>query len=428
MLRNVQKSRFVNNCLLEFRKNINKSSTVTISDALKNRNDKSKINLNPEEQSNKKLLQLKKYNRCLSTLTPASLPLAANGTAVSKEEARRFMSFFPDIVRELTESQKHKDAGDIHRWMSKVLQYNVPGGKKNRGLATVMAYKILAKSQDLTEDNIKLVMILGWCVEMFQACYLVLDDVMDNSDTRRGQPCWYKTNDLGLAAINDGLLLEAGLFELLKKYFGQKDYYINLVDMFHDAMLKTTIGQSLDVRTAIVQPIEKKLALFTMDLYSSIVKYKTAYYSFYLPVALAMYMSGIKDTEVHRQTKTILLEMGHFFQVQDDFLDCFGDPTVTGKKGTDIQEGKCTWLSVVALQRASKDELENIMYKHYGRPDQSSVNKIKDLYEKLGLPNTYAIYEEDSFNMIRQHAQQVSRGVPVDLFFKIMDKIYRREC
>lgn len=80
--------------------------------------------------------------------------------------------------------------------------------------------------------------------------------------------------------------------------------------------MKTTIGQSLDVRTAIVKPIEKKLELFTMDLYSSIVKYKTAYYSFYLPVALAMYMSGLKDPEVHRQTKTILLEMGHFYQVQ----------------------------------------------------------------------------------------------------------------
>jgi len=156
------------------------------------------------------------------------------------------------------------------------------------------------------------------------------------------------------------------------------------------------------------------------------VKYKTAYYSFSLPVALGMHMAGITDEERHRQAKTILLEMGQFFQVQDDYLDCFGDPEVTGKIGTDIQDGKCTWLAVVALQRASPEQ-KALLADCYGSKDPEKVAAVKELYEQLGLPSTYATYEDESYNIISTHIQQVSRGLPHKLFFKFMGRIYKRE-
>jgi farnesyl diphosphate synthase len=67
-----------------------------------------------------------------------------------------------------------------------------------------------------------------------------------------------------------------------------------------------------------------------------IVVYKTAFYSFYLPVALAMRMVGIQDEQAYELALSILLPLGEYFQVQDDYLDCYAPPEVLGKIGTDI--------------------------------------------------------------------------------------------
>jgi len=72
---------------------------------------------------------------------------------------------------------------------------------------------------------------------------------MDNSTTRRGRPCWYKVDNIGNAGFNDAILLEAGIYALIKKHFHDKDYYVELLDIMHDATYKTIFGQSLDTRT-----------------------------------------------------------------------------------------------------------------------------------------------------------------------------------
>lgn len=248
---------------------------------------------------------------------------------------------------------------------------------------------------------------------------------MDGSETRRGAPCWYKREDVGLNAMNDAILVEKGLYSILRKYFSNTPLYLPAMELFHDITMKTSMGQALDAMC--IKEGKPNFNAFTMKRYDAIVKYKSAYYTFQLPVALAMYMSNNFDEELHRQAKTILLEMGHFFQVQDDFLDCFGDSNVTGKFGTDIRDGKCSWLAVVALQRATQEQ-RAIMEKYYGKPDPEATEIIKSLYEELGLPNTYAVYEEETYNIIRTHIQQISKGLPHELFFKFMEKLYRRSA
>lgn len=161
---------------------------------------------------------------------------------------------------------------------------------------------------------------------------------MDGSITRRGQPCYYRREDIQLIAINDGCMLESFLFKILKKYFGDEIYYYQLIDLFLEVTRLTEFGQLLDLTS---QPLTSSSTVtssitdfsrFTIERYNSIVKFKTSFYSFYLPIASSMILSDIKDQYLYQQAKDILLIMGEYFQIQDDYLDCYGAPEVIGKK------------------------------------------------------------------------------------------------
>lgn len=129
-------------------------------------------------------------------------------------------------------------------------------GKLNRGISVVDTVEIL-RGTKLEGAEYKKAAILGWAVELvscqvmpiissslisltsngakqLQAYFLVADDMMDASITRRGQPCWYKVEKVGNIAINDSFMLEAALYRLLKKYYRKDSYYVDLLELFLD--------------------------------------------------------------------------------------------------------------------------------------------------------------------------------------------------
>lgn len=69
---------------------------------------------------------------------------------------------------------------------------------------------------------------------------------MDNSQTRRGLPCWHKKEGVGINAINDAILIESGLYSILRRHFSGLPSYVPILELFHDVTLKTSMGQALD--------------------------------------------------------------------------------------------------------------------------------------------------------------------------------------
>lgn len=340
----------------------------------------------------------------------------------------RFLDVFEDLVEELKQILvSYNMPQEAIEWFVRSLNYNTPGGKLNRGLSVVDTFAILnnTTSDKLNDTEYKKVALLGWAIELLQAYFLVADDMMDQSKTRRGQPCWYLVEGVNNIAINDSFMLEGAIYILLKKHFRQDPYYVDLLDLFHEVTFQTELGQLLDLITADEEIVD--LDKFSLEKHSFIVIFKTAYYSFYLPVALAMYMSGINDEKDLKQVRDILIPLGEYFQIQDDYLDCFGTPEQIGKIGTDIKDNKCSWVINQALLIATPEQRQ-LLDDNYGKKDDESEQKCKDLFKQLGIEKIYHDYEESIVAKLRKQIDQIdeSRSLKKDVLTAFLGKVYKR--
>lgn len=336
----------------------------------------------------------------------------------------QFHEFFPEMLRCLKNSPPLHKLPSMQEWVEKIVEYNLKGGKMNRGMAVVESFMIL-KNHQVSEEEKNTAIALGWAVEMLQAFFLVADDIMDGSLTRRMKPCWYRTNNLGVKAFNDSILLESLIYQIVSSYCKNQHYYLPVLELFHDVTMRTSLGQAMDLHSAPNPNEAPDLSKFTVETYDAIVKYKTAYYSFYLPVAVAMRLAGIQDNDLLKRAEDILLPMGRFFQVQDDYLDCFGDPEITGKIGTDIEDGKCSWLIVTALPMCDSAQRQ-LIEAHYGLKNTESVNLVKSLYQQFDIPKLYTEYEERSYKELTQMIEGIKHQLPTFIFQGFMEKIYKR--
>lgn len=250
------------------------------------------------------------------------------------------------------------------------------------------------------------------------------DDIMDRSERRRGKPCWYKKT--GLMAINDTYLMEQCIYKLIDKHFADEAYILDLYKAFHNITYLTAMGQELDMIISDNPAAKFSLDDYTEEKYRAIVKYKTAYYSFYLPVSLGMRVAQVKDARLFTEAEQILMKLGEFFQIQDDYLDCYGDPAVMGKVGRDIEDRKCSWLIIQALKKASKED-RDILQENYGKEDKIAVNAVKEIYNKLELSSVFKCYEENSFKDICDLIESQREDFPKQLFLFLAQKIYKRK-
>ncbi|KAI9828843.1 MAG: Farnesyl pyrophosphate synthetase [Phylliscum demangeonii] len=339
-----------------------------------------------------------------------------------------FESVFPQLVKDLTAHvSQYGTPSTALEWFQRNVEHNTMGGKYNRGMSVVdTASVLLGRALTPGDEDFVATATLGWCTELLQAFFLVSDDIMDGSATRRGQACWYRRPEVGMVAINDAFMLQSSIFLLLRRHFRPEPHYVDLLDLFHETSFQTELGQECDLLTAPEAHVD--LARFDAATYRFIVVFKTAYYSFYLPVALALYHCRRATAANLAQARRILIPLGEYFQIQDDFLDAWGHPDTIGKIGTDIQDNKCSWLINQALLRADPDQ-RRVLDRNYGRKHADHVAAVKRVYVDLKLDEVYRAFEDEKVREIRRLIAELdeSDGLKREIFDAFLAKIYKRD-
>ncbi|KAK3271380.1 hypothetical protein CYMTET_20264, partial [Cymbomonas tetramitiformis] len=288
---------------------------------------------------------------------PARPPPYSASSVAPKPDGKNDREVFMQVYEQIRADILYDKADhprDVVKWIEEMIDYNIVGGKMTRGLTVIHAVRCLKPELLEDEEMCFRFCALGWCIEWLQATFLIADDIMDDSITRRGKPCWYKVEHVKMNAVNDILMLEALMFRVLRMYFKGLPYYADIMDLFHDLGYDTTAGELCDLITAPIGQVD--LDRYSMEKYNHIVKYKTSLYTFCLPVIGAMMCCGITDAKRLESAREFCCLIGEFFQIQDDYLDCYGDPQVIGKVGTDIEDNKCSWLVCQALLIADEKQ------------------------------------------------------------------------
>ena len=304
---------------------------------------------------------------------------------------KEFEAYFENVKDVISKYLDKITVPFVKKHVLTMLDNSAFGGKLIRG--KIAASTFLETTGESTDsEKAQIGYTIGWAIELIQASYLIADDLMDQSETRRGKKCWYLREGVGDQATNDALLLEnlaVYLLETLKSKLPLK-VVMDLIKATRDINTVTTMGQTLDYIAT--QPL--------YEAYNIIIANKTSHYTIHLPIILGLVASQ-KFTldECYSAVEPFSLELGLLFQAQDDYIDVFVDPKVSGKIGTDIQDGKITWIVCKAIELANEEQKKTLK-ECYGNKEK--VEEVKKLFKELHVDEEFKKFEENQSKIVEK--------------------------
>ncbi len=265
----------------------------------------------------------------------------------------------------LSKQMTTKEPKNLYEPISYILSL---GGKRLRPTLVLMTAEIFGGSYKEALDA-------ALAIEVFHNFSLIHDDIMDDAPLRRGKETVHEKWDINTGILSgDAMLINA--YQLFENYKGNT--FKELAKLFTKTAIEVCEGQQYDIDFETRDDV-------TIPEYIKMIEYKTA-----VLVGAAMKMGAIV-ADASEQSKSSIYDFGRLlglaFQLQDDYLDAFGDPQTFGKQiGGDIIENKKTFLYLKALEYASKDEQKQLRGLFSLNPEDPTekISTVKHLFETTG--------------------------------------------
>jgi len=243
------------------------------------------------------------------------------------------------------------------------------GGKRIRPMLMLLAY-------NMYKEDLETILPQACAIETYHNYTLLHDDLMDNADVRRGKPTVHKRWNENTAILSGDTMLVLA-FDLLRRC--QKDALPTLLSLFTKTAIEIGEGQQYDM------DFEKRNDV-SEDEYIEMIRLKT---SVLLACSLQM---GVMLAGASESDQTAIYKYGEkvglAFQLQDDYLDVFGEEAVFGKAiGGDILCNKKTYMLIKALERADERQRSQLEYwiNATQYDDREKIAAVTRLYKEIGI-------------------------------------------
>ncbi len=243
------------------------------------------------------------------------------------------------------------------------------GGKRIRPVLTLMTCEAMGGNP---RDAVNAA--LG--IELFHNFTLIHDDVMDRADLRRGKPTVHRRWNDNVAILSGDAMLTLATQAISKV---DTEVLPDILDLFNATAMEVYEGQQWDMEYEDRNDV-------TVDEYMKMIRLKTS-----VLLGCACKTGAIiarASEENARNIYEMAVNLGIAFQLQDDYLDVWGDPATFGKEiGGDIINNKKTFLLINAIQNAAGNDEKAL--KHWlsdsTSPKQEKIKAVTQLYEELGV-------------------------------------------